>query len=110
MNGRWRLFEMTGLALSGRDFARVTAAGLLTGRLSLPAAGRLTAREVIERVKQHLGVPWNEKTYRDVFHAGDPDGTVHGMASTFMSNLDVLQRANAKVEFHHFSRAHILER
>jgi putative NIF3 family GTP cyclohydrolase 1 type 2 len=87
---------MAKIELSRRDFARLTGAGLITGTLAFPASGQLTARQVVDRIKQHLGIPWNEKTYRDVFHAGDPDGAVHGIASTFMSNLDVFQRAHAK--------------
>ncbi len=87
---------MLNIEVSRRDFARFAGAGLVSGRLAFPAAGPLTASQVIERIKQHLGIPWNEKTYRDVFHAGDPEGAVHGIASTFMSNLDVLQRARAK--------------
>ncbi len=87
---------MTKIELSRRDFARAAGAGLITGRLAFSESAPLTARQVLDRIKQHLGIPWNEKTYRDVFHAGDPDGAVHGIASTFMSNLDVFQRAHAK--------------
>jgi putative NIF3 family GTP cyclohydrolase 1 type 2 len=87
---------MTKIEFSRRDFARLTGAGLITGGLAFPAPGPPTARQVVDRIKQHLGIKWNETTYRDVFHAGDPDGTVHGIASTFMSNLDVFQRAHAK--------------
>jgi putative NIF3 family GTP cyclohydrolase 1 type 2 len=87
---------MAKIEWSRRDFARVTGASLITGSLAFPASGALTARAVVDRIKQHLGIPWNEKTYRDTFHAGDPDGTVRGIASTFMSNLDVFQRAHAK--------------
>jgi putative NIF3 family GTP cyclohydrolase 1 type 2 len=81
---------------SRRDFARVTGTGLLAGAPAFSAPGALTARQIVDRIRQHLGIPWNEKTYRDVFHAGDPDGVVRGIASTFMSNLDVFQRAHAK--------------
>jgi putative NIF3 family GTP cyclohydrolase 1 type 2 len=87
---------MAKMDLSRRDFARLTGAGLLAGMPALAASGALTAREVVDRIKQHLGIPWNEKTYRDVFHAGDPDGVVHGIASTFMSNLEVFQRAHVQ--------------
>jgi hypothetical protein len=54
-----------------------------------------TGRQVVERIQKNLGIPWNNKTYRDTFKAGNPDGEVHGIASTFMSNLEVLQRAHA---------------
>ncbi len=86
--------------VSRRSFASLTFtgafAGLLSSRRAFPASAPLTARQIVDRIKEHLGIPWNNKTYRDFFHAGDPDGAVHGIASTFMSTLDVIQRAHAK--------------
>ena len=87
---------MPKVEFSRRGFARLAGAAMVSGGWGFAEGEALTARQVIECVKQHLGIPWNEHSYRDVFHAGDPDGTVHGIASTFMSNLDVLQRAHAK--------------
>lgn len=55
----------------------------------------MTANEVVERIKKNLGIPWNEKTYRDTFKVGDPDAEVKGIATTFMATLDLLQRAQA---------------
>src|SRR5262249_15531198 len=55
---------------------------------------RLTARQVIARIQQHVGVPWREPTV-DTFKAGDPDSPVTGIAVTMMSTLDVLRRAAA---------------
>jgi putative NIF3 family GTP cyclohydrolase 1 type 2 len=55
----------------------------------------MTAKDVLELVKKNLGSPWNESTYRDVFLAGDPNGEVKGIATTFMATLDLLQRAHA---------------
>lgn len=55
----------------------------------------MTANEVLQRIKANLGSPWNESTYRDVFHAGDPNVEVKGIATTFMATLDLLQRAHA---------------
>jgi putative NIF3 family GTP cyclohydrolase 1 type 2 len=55
----------------------------------------MTARDVLDLVKKNLGSPWNENTYRDVFHAGDPNVEVKGIATTFMATLDLLQRAQA---------------
>ena len=54
----------------------------------------MTAREVVERIRKKLGVPWNERSYRDTFKAGDPDTEVKGIATTFMATLDLLQRAH----------------
>jgi putative NIF3 family GTP cyclohydrolase 1 type 2 len=64
--------------------------------LAMKAAGAqqggLTARQVIERIQAHVGVPWNGETV-DTFKAGNPDTAVTGIAVTMMATLDVLQRA-----------------
>ena len=57
-------------------------------------AERLTARQVLERIKANMGVPWSEQTV-DTFKDGDPDTPVTGVAVTMMATLDVLQRAAA---------------
>lgn len=54
----------------------------------------LTAREVVERIKADLGIPWRAETV-DTFKAGDPDSRVTGIAVTMMATFDVLQRAVA---------------
>jgi putative NIF3 family GTP cyclohydrolase 1 type 2 len=54
----------------------------------------MTAREVVELIKKNLGVPWNDRTYRDTFKIGDPDATVTGIATTVMVMFDVIQRAH----------------
>jgi len=55
---------------------------------------RMTARDVISRIQQHVGVPWAAETV-DTFKAGDPDTAVTGIAVTMMATMDVLQRAAA---------------
>ena len=54
----------------------------------------LTAREVVERIKKNVGIPWQQETV-DTFKAGDPDTRVTGIAVTMMATFDVLQRAAA---------------
>jgi putative NIF3 family GTP cyclohydrolase 1 type 2 len=54
----------------------------------------LTARQVIERIQAHVGVPWSSETV-DTFKAGNPDAPVTGIAVTMMATLDVLKRAAA---------------
>ena len=54
----------------------------------------LSANDVIEQIKSHVGVPWQEPTV-DTFKAGDPQTIVTGIAVTMMATLDVLQRAAA---------------
>lgn len=49
---------------------------------------------MIERIKTHVGVPWNSDTV-DTFKAGDPETHVTGIAVTMMSTYDVLVRAAA---------------
>ncbi len=55
----------------------------------------MTGREVVERIREHIGVPWREDSYRDTFKLGDPDATVSGIATTVMVTLGVLKRASA---------------
>jgi putative NIF3 family GTP cyclohydrolase 1 type 2 len=54
----------------------------------------LSAREVVQRIQEHVGVPWQNDTV-DTFKAGDPDARVTGIAVTMMATYDVLQRAAA---------------
>ncbi|MCX6627750.1 MAG: Nif3-like dinuclear metal center hexameric protein, partial [Candidatus Solibacter sp.] len=79
--------------LSRRQFALLTGASLATGTLARAQKGKLTAGEIVARVKKNLGIPWNDTTYRDTFKTGGPDTVVTGLTSTFMSSLSVLQRS-----------------
>jgi putative NIF3 family GTP cyclohydrolase 1 type 2 len=63
-------------------------AGLALGSAS-PTAG-----QIIERIKEHVGVPWRAETV-DRIVAGDAEVPVKGIATTMMATLDVLQRAAA---------------
>src|SRR5256885_6527046 len=54
----------------------------------------LAARQVIERIQSHVGVPWSSDTV-DTFKAGNPETPVTGIAVTMMATLDVLKRAAA---------------
>lgn len=55
----------------------------------------LTARDVVERIKRNIGVPWTEPTV-DTFKDGDSTTRVTGIAVTMMATFDVLQRAAAR--------------
>src|SRR5580704_8354647 len=57
-------------------------------------SGALTARQVIERIQEHVGVPWRGETV-DTFKAGDPETRVTVIATTMMATYDVLVRAAA---------------
>jgi putative NIF3 family GTP cyclohydrolase 1 type 2 len=55
----------------------------------------MTARDVIELIKKNGGVPFNERSYRDTFKAGNPDNAVTGIATTMMTTWGMLKRARA---------------
>ncbi len=67
---------------------------VLMARLAA-AQGTLTARQVIDQIKAHVGVPWREETV-DTIKAGDPETPVTGIATTMMATFDVLRRAQAE--------------
>ncbi len=54
--------------------------------------GSLSAREIIEKIKEQVTCEWSLKTV-DTFKAGDPDQIVNGIACTFIPTMDVLKRA-----------------
>jgi putative NIF3 family GTP cyclohydrolase 1 type 2 len=74
-----------------RSFVAFPAAAALAQDASVP----LTGAQVLEKIRQNLGVQWREPTV-DTFKAGSPDTPVKGIATTVMSTFDVLQRAAVK--------------
>jgi len=68
------------------------ALGLAPIAKSLAQDRQITARQVIERIQQNVGVPWRAQTV-DTFKAGNPDAPIKGIATTMMATLDLLQRA-----------------
>src|SRR5215218_2044525 len=58
------------------------------------ARAQVTARDLIARIKQNVGVPWREQTV-DTIKAGDSGTPVTGIATTMMATFDVLRRAAA---------------
>lgn len=79
--------------LSRRQFVQIAGAASAAGNLASAQHGKLTAGEVVDRIKKNLGIPWNNSTYRDTFKIGGPDSLVTGIASSFGANLRVLQLA-----------------
>jgi putative NIF3 family GTP cyclohydrolase 1 type 2 len=67
---------------------------LLSANPSFPQGGKLTAREVIQRIQSQVAIPWKADTV-DTFKAGNPDTPVTGIAVTMMATLEVLRRAAA---------------
>jgi putative NIF3 family GTP cyclohydrolase 1 type 2 len=69
----------------------ITTSAILFGQ----PASSLTAKQVIERIQAHVGVPWHAETV-DTIKAGDPETRVAGIATTMMATYDVLVRAAAE--------------
>lgn len=55
----------------------------------------MQAREIIQKIRENLGVPWQEKTFRDTFKIGSPDVEVKGIATTCMATMEQIQRSYA---------------
>jgi putative NIF3 family GTP cyclohydrolase 1 type 2 len=89
---------MNNMGLSRRRFCQVAAGGLFSAPLlsfaQSNSRSRLTAREVVSRIKKNVGVAWQTPT-ADEFKIGDPDAPITGITTTFMSTLDLLQRSAA---------------
>jgi len=72
--------------ISRRRFCQLAAGGLAlapslasaASAFQQPTAGRLTAREVVRRIRREVGVPWRTPT-ADEFKVGDPDAPITGI-------------------------------
>ncbi|MBK9316573.1 MAG: Nif3-like dinuclear metal center hexameric protein [Acidobacteria bacterium] len=79
---------------SRRDFL-LTSIGLAASSLAYPQATQsLNARQVIDRIKANVGIPWRNQTVDNII-AGTAETPVKGIATTMMATLDVVQRAAA---------------
>ncbi len=56
------------------------------GASAQETAKKVTAQEVVDAIKSHVGVEWREKTV-DTFKTGDPNTVVTGVAVTMMATL-----------------------
>jgi putative NIF3 family GTP cyclohydrolase 1 type 2 len=84
---------------SRREFVALTVSGAVASQVASPfaleqrPAATVTAADILDRIKQNIGVPWNADTTMDTFKAGDPASRVTGVVVTSMATLDVLQQA-----------------
>jgi putative NIF3 family GTP cyclohydrolase 1 type 2 len=85
------------MTLSRRSFLHA-GAGLAAGALPWPVRvhrqSTLAAGDVVQRIKDRVGIPWRAQTV-DAIIAGGPDTRVRGIATTMMATLEVVQRAAA---------------
>jgi putative NIF3 family GTP cyclohydrolase 1 type 2 len=81
--------------LTRRSFI-LSASAALTAQLAKAdgTLALLTAGQVVDRIRQQVGVPWRAQTV-DQIVAGDESTPVHGIATTMMATLDVVERAAA---------------
>jgi putative NIF3 family GTP cyclohydrolase 1 type 2 len=64
-------------------------------REPIPTRAAITAGEIVDRIKIHLGPAWRDTTFRDTFKFGGPGTVVTGIATTFMGTFDAIRRASA---------------
>lgn len=71
------------------------ATGLTVSRMARrQSAQRITAGEIIDRIKAQVGIPWRAQTVDNII-AGTAETPVTGIATTMMATLDVVRRAAA---------------
>ena len=82
--------------VSRRDFMLMAAATAAATQVARGQKGKLTAGEVVDRIKKNLGIPWpaDDKTFRDTFKIGGPDSPVNGIATSFGGNFRVMELAD----------------
>ena len=78
--------------ISRREFVALTTAVHFAVPAVLQSAAAPTAQEVVNRLKQKLGIEWKSDGV-DTFKAGDPMTPVKGIATSAMATLDVLKQA-----------------
>lgn len=81
--------------VSRREFVALAGATLAAGKLAIAqqGQGKITAGEVVDRIKKNLGIPWNDKTFRDTYKIGDPSMPVNGIVTTFGTNFSLMEKA-----------------
>ena len=92
-----RTMELEGM--SRRTFLYTASALLAAHTAAAQTSGTtLTAGEVVERIHAHVGIPWLSEampTTVDNLVAGENGTPVHGIVTTTMATLEVLQKAVA---------------
>jgi putative NIF3 family GTP cyclohydrolase 1 type 2 len=77
--------------ISRREFVALTTAVPFAVPAVLQSAAAPTAQEIVDRLKQKLGIDWKSDGV-DTFKAGDPKTPVKGIATSAMATLDVLKQ------------------
>jgi putative NIF3 family GTP cyclohydrolase 1 type 2 len=82
---------------SRREFVALAAtatgaAPFVLSRGATAAGAAVTAQQVVDRIKQQVGVDWKTETL-DTFKAGDPSTLITGIVTTTTPTMNVLERA-----------------
>lgn len=80
------------ILLSGAGIAGV-GAGLLLPQTAFSSSAKITAREVMKRIKKEVLVPWRDVTVDTIKGGGSTNIIVTGITTSFMATLDVLQKS-----------------
>ena len=80
--------------ISRREFVALATVGAAAMPPSLYSglAAEITAQEVVNRIRQKIGVEWKSETV-DTFKGGDPATPVRGIVTTSMATMDVLKQS-----------------
>lgn len=87
------------LNLSGNGLAVSLASGLLlpasyaVNKKTSTGKNKITAGEVMDRIKKNVGIPWKTVTVDTIKGGGSPDIIVTGITTSFMATLDVLEKS-----------------
>lgn len=87
------------MTITRREFTRSTLLVSAASAIGVPLSVSetpISARQLIDKIASAMGPAWNPTSYRDTIKMGDPNTPVNGVASCFMSTLDVIKRAHAK--------------
>jgi putative NIF3 family GTP cyclohydrolase 1 type 2 len=82
----------TSTELSRREFAALAAAAPLALARQASTTAAVSALEVVERIKRHIGVDWKPDTV-DGIKAGDPATGVTGIVTTSSATIAILREA-----------------
>jgi putative NIF3 family GTP cyclohydrolase 1 type 2 len=80
------------LQLSGTGLT-VAGAGMLLPQLSFAQKSRITAGQIMDRIKKNVLVPWRQPTVDTIKGGGSPGIVVTGITTSFMATLDVLEKS-----------------
>jgi len=80
--------------MTRRAFANSTVAAAAAQTALAQSAAPLTADQVLDRIRQNIGVPWREHTVDNIVF-GSGSSAVKGIATTMMATFDVVKRSVA---------------